>query len=158
MKMRMRMITHCYLDAGVAGLRLGLDADVSPAVLLPIPARVVSGVSVLVGDDGRDGLRRVGLDEEPVQRGRGALRDGGGLVRGVGLVRVSAVDHPALRDVDTGSAAHSSAVPEPEPEPEPARRGESLGYHHLPVGRSCLHTAGGFLRASAAGSPPHTSV
>lgn len=26
-----------YLDAGVAGLSLGLDADVSPAVLLPIP-------------------------------------------------------------------------------------------------------------------------
>lgn len=60
----------------------------------------------LVGDDGGDGLGRIALDEEPVQRGRGALGDGGGLMRGVGFVRVPAVDHPALRDVDAGSAAH----------------------------------------------------
>ncbi len=40
--------------------------------------------------------------------GRRALRDGGGLVRRVGLIGVAAVDHPALRDVDAGSAAHRS--------------------------------------------------
>lgn len=95
-----------YLDAGVAGLRLGLDAVVLPAVSV----RVVARVPVLVGDDGGDGLGRVALDEEPVQRGRGALGDGGGLVGRVGFVRVSAVDHPALRDVDAGSAAHTSAT------------------------------------------------
>lgn len=99
-----------YLDAGVARLRLGLDADVSAAVLLAIPVRVVARVPALVRDDGGDGLGRIGLDEEPVERGRGALGDGGGLVGGVGLVRVSAVDHPALRDMDTGSAAHASAT------------------------------------------------
>lgn len=80
---------HCtalYLDAGVAGLRLGLDADVSTAVLFAIPVRVVARVPALVGDDGGDGLGRIGLDEEPVERGRGALRDGGGLVGGVGFV------------------------------------------------------------------------
>lgn len=98
-----------YLDAGVTGLRLGLDADVRPAVLLTVPARVVARVAALVGDDGGDALGRVGLDEEPVQRGRGALRDGGGLVGRVGFVRVPAVDHAALRDVDAGSAAHASA-------------------------------------------------
>lgn len=75
-----------YLDAGVAGLRLGLDADVPSAVLLAIPARVVARVPTLVGDDGRDGLGRIGLDEEPVERGCVALRDGGGLVGGVGFV------------------------------------------------------------------------
>lgn len=75
-----------YLDAGVAGLRLGLNADVPSAVLLAIPVRVVARVPVLVGDDGGDGLGRIGLDEEPVQRGRGALGDGGGLVGGVGFV------------------------------------------------------------------------
>lgn len=95
-----------YLDASVAGLRLGLDPDLSPVVVPPIPARVVPRVSALVGDDGRDGLGRIGLDEESVERGRGALGDRGGLMGGVGLVRVSAVDHPALRDVDAGSAAH----------------------------------------------------
>lgn len=78
--------TAPYLDAGVAGLRLGLDANVCPAVLLAIPVRVVARVPVLVGDDGGDGLGRIGLDEEPVYRGRGALRDGGGLVGGVGFV------------------------------------------------------------------------
>lgn len=103
-------VLRAYLHAGVAGLRLGLDADVSSAVVLAIPARVVARVPALVGDDGGDGLGRVGLDEEPVQRGRGALGDGGGLVGGVGFVRVSAVDHAALRDVDAGSAAHTSAA------------------------------------------------
>lgn len=113
MVMRMMMMgavctRQPYLDAGVAGLRLGLDADVRPAVLLAVAVRVVARVAVLVRDDGGDGLGRIGLDEEPVQRGRGALRDGGGLVRRVGFVRVPAVDHPALRDVDAGSAAHAS--------------------------------------------------
>lgn len=70
----------------MAGLRLGLDPDVCAAVLLAIPVRVVARVPVLVGDDGRDGLGRIGFDEEPVQRGRGALRNGGGLVGGVGFV------------------------------------------------------------------------
>lgn len=70
----------------MAGLRLGLDADVRPAGLLPIPAGVVARMPALVGDDGGDGLGRIGFDEEPVQRGRGALRDGGGLVGGVGFV------------------------------------------------------------------------
>lgn len=106
---RCLLCVSLYLDAGVAGLRLGLDADVSPAVVPAVPARVVARVPALVGDDGRDALGRVGLDEEPVQRGRGSLGDGGGLVGGVGLVRVSAVDHPALRDVDAGSAAHAGA-------------------------------------------------
>lgn len=72
--MMMMMLCHqtpCftapYLHAGVAGLRLGLDADVSSAVLrLAIPVRVVPRVPVLVGDDGGDGLGRIGLDEEPV--------------------------------------------------------------------------------------------
>lgn len=112
--MRCRSTVPCctvlYLDAGVTRLRLGLDADVSTAVVLPVPVRVVARVAALVGDDGGDGLGRIGLDEEPVERGRGALGDGGGLVGGVGFVRVSAVDHPALRDVDTGSAAHTSAA------------------------------------------------
>lgn len=62
----------------------------------------------LVGDHRGDSLRRIGLDEEAVQGGRRALRDGGGLVRRVGLIGVAAVDHPALRDVDAGSAAHRS--------------------------------------------------
>lgn len=93
----------------MAGLSLGLDADLSPAVLLSAPVGVIPRVAVLVGDDGGDGLRRIRLDEEPVQRGRGALGDSGGLVGGVGFVRVPAVDHPALRDVDAGSAAHASA-------------------------------------------------
>ena len=128
----------------MAGLRLGLDADVSAAVLLALPARVVARVAALVGDDGGDGLGRVGLDEEPVQRGRGALGDGGGLVRRVGFVRVSAVDHPALRDVDTGSAAHASASDAP-PEPDPWESTRTPGYH-LPVDRGRCG-----LRASAAG-------
>lgn len=55
-----------YLDAGVAGLRLGLDADVRPAVLSAIPVRVVTRMPALVGDDGGDGLGRIGFDEEPV--------------------------------------------------------------------------------------------
>jgi len=100
----------------VAGLRLGLDADVRPPNAAALPAvaaargGVVARVSALEGERGGDGLRRVGLDEESVQRGRGALGDGGGLVGGVGLVRVPAVDHAALRDVDAGSAAHASAT------------------------------------------------
>lgn len=107
---------YIYLDAGVAGLRLGLDADVRPPNAAALPAvaaargGVVARVSALEGERGGDGLRRVGLDEESVQRGRGALGDGGGLVGGVGLVRVPAVDHAALRDVDAGSAAHASAT------------------------------------------------
>lgn len=101
--------TTPYLNAGVAGLSLGLDVDVPPAVLLTVPVRVVARVAALVGDDGRDGLGRIRLDEESVQRGRGALGDGGGLVGGVGFVRVPTVDHPALRDVDAGCAAHASA-------------------------------------------------
>lgn len=105
-----------YLDAGVGGLRLGLNADVRPAVVLPLPTiRVVARVSVLVGDNGRYGLSRISLDEEPVQSGRGALGDGSGLVGGVRFIRVSAVNHPALRDVDTGGAAHASLEREPEP-------------------------------------------
>lgn len=55
-----------YLDAGVAGLRLGLDADVRPAVLSPIPVRVVARMPALVGDDGGDGIGRIGFDEEAV--------------------------------------------------------------------------------------------
>lgn len=50
----------------MAGLRLGLQADVRPAVLSAIPVRVGTRVSALVGDDGGDGLGRIGLDEEPV--------------------------------------------------------------------------------------------
>lgn len=61
-----RALLYCYLDAGVAGLRLGLDAALSSAVLLAIPVRVVARVPALVGDDGGDGLGRIGLDEEPV--------------------------------------------------------------------------------------------
>lgn len=82
-----------------------------PAVLPSLPVRVVARVAALVGDDRGDGLGRVRLDEKPVQRGgRRALGDGGGLVGGVGLVRVPAVDHPALRDVDAGSAAHARSL------------------------------------------------
>lgn len=135
-----------YLDAGVAGLRLGLDADVRPAVLLTVPARVVARVAALVGDDGGDALGRVGLDEEPVQRGSGALRDGGGLVGRVGFVRVPAVDHAALRYVDAGSAAHASAQ---LPSANERRR---LGTR-LPVVRAgCCCCGCCSLRASAAGS------
>lgn len=101
-------IHSSYLDAGSAGLSLGLCAHVSAAVLFPLPVRAGPCVPALVRDHGGDGVRRVGLDEEAVQGGRRALRDGGGLVRRVGLVRVAAVDHPALRDVDAGSAAHRS--------------------------------------------------
>lgn len=145
--------TAPYLDAGVAGLRLGLDADVRPACLLAVAARVVARVPVLVGDDGRDGLGRVALDEEPVQRGRGALRDGGGLVRGVGLVRVPAVDHAALGDVDTGSAAHASATRRRIP--DPGYRTPTLGYHRpRPVVRGCLHTGIGCGLGSL--SPPRS--
>lgn len=93
-----------YLDAGVAGLGLGLYA-----VLSALSVRAGPSVSALIRDDGGDRVRRVRLDEEAVQGGRRALRDGGGLMRRVGLVRVSAVDHSALRDVDAGSAAHRSA-------------------------------------------------
>lgn len=128
-----------YLDAGVAGLRLGLDADVRPAVLLAVPARVVARVAALVGDDGGDAFGRVGLDEEPVQRGRGALRNGGGLVRRVGFVRVPAVDHAALRDVDAGSAAHASAQLPPANE---RRR----------LGTAFLSSAQAAAAAAAAGS------
>lgn len=99
-----------YLDAGVAGLGLGLYADVAAAVLPALPLRAGPRVPALVRDHGGDRVRRVGLDEEAVQGGRRALRDGGGLVRRVGLVRVAAVDHSALRDVDAGSAAHRSAL------------------------------------------------
>lgn len=125
-----------YLDAGVAGLRLGLDADVRPAVVLAVPARVVARVAALVGDDGRDALGRVGLDEEPVQRGRGALRDGGGLVRRVGFVRVPAVDHAALRDVDAGSAAHASA------QLPPANERRRLGTAFLSSAQAAAAAAG----------------
>lgn len=59
-------VTRRYLEAGVAGLRLGLEADVRPAVLSAIPVRVVTRMPALVGDDGGDGLGRIGLDEEPV--------------------------------------------------------------------------------------------
>lgn len=104
----MPFIHSSYLDAGAAGLSLGLRAHVSAAVLSTLPLGVRPCVPALVGDHGGDGLRRVGLDEEAVQGGRRALRDGGGLVRRVGLIRVAAVDHPALRDVDAGSAAHRS--------------------------------------------------
>jgi len=83
---------------------------VSAAVLFPLPLRAGPRVPGLVRDHGGDGIRRVGLDEEAVQGGRSTLRDGGRLVRRVGLVRVAAVDHPALRDVDAGSAAHRSPL------------------------------------------------
>ena len=106
---------RAYLDAGAAGLRLGLDADVSAAAALvpAIPVRVVPRVPTLVGNDGGDAVRRVGLDEQPVQRGRGALGDRGGLMRRVGLVRVSTVDDPALRDVDARGAPHTFRQPPP---------------------------------------------
>lgn len=99
-----------YLNAGFAGLGLGLYADVTTAVLFALPVRAGPRVPALVRDYGGNRVRRVGLDEEAVQGGRRALRDGGGLVRRIGLVRVAAVDHPTLRDVDAGSAAHRSAL------------------------------------------------
>lgn len=102
--------TPVYLDTGVTGLCLGLDADESPAVLSPFSVRFVPGLPGLVSDYRGDGVGRVRLDEQPMEGGRGALGYSGGLVRRVGLVRVSAVDHAALGDVDAGSAAHASPL------------------------------------------------
>lgn len=109
-----------YLDAGVAGLGLRLDAAAArrpgPGRGAGVPALLAAGVAggwrlpALVGEDGGDGVGSVCLDEEAVQGGR-ALRDGGGLVGGIGLVRVAAVNQAALRDMDAGGAAHPFPSP-----------------------------------------------
>lgn len=117
-----------YLDACVAGLGLGLRA--AAAVASPAPAgghgggcgapaaaaaQLAAGPADAggAGGPGRaaggNGVGGVGLDEEAVKGGRGALRHAGGLAGRVGLLRVPAVDHAALRDVDAGGAAHPSA-------------------------------------------------
>lgn len=123
-----------YLDTGVAGLGLGLRA--AAAVAPPAPAggrgggcgaRAATAAAAAAAQlgagpadaGGRRGSGRaargnnvggVGLDEEAVQGGGGALRHAGGLAGRVGLVRVPAVDHAALRDVDAGGTAHPSAA------------------------------------------------
>lgn len=153
----------------MAGLRLGLDAVVSAAVFFAVPVRVVTRVTALVRDDRRDGLGRVRLDEEPVQRGRGALGDGGGLVRGVGFVRVPAVDDTALGDVNTGSAAHAStaaaaaaAVADPRSRGQiPGSERQHSGTTFLSSTAACL-TAGGSLLSISCGleslCPPRSPV
>lgn len=122
-----------YLDATLAdlGLRLDATAGVAPAPA-QLPARVGRTVrrrrrrrrlATLVGEHRRDRVSRVSLDEEPVQGGGRSLRDGGGLMRRIGLVRVAAVDHAALRDVDAGGAAHpSAALPPRRPRPDRTSR------------------------------------
>lgn len=137
-----------YLHAGVAGLSLGLGA--AAAVAPPAPAggrgggcgtRAATAAQLGAGpaDAGcaggsrraarGDGVGGVGLDEEAGQGCRRALRHAGGLAGRAGLVRVPAVDHAALRDMDAGGAAHPSAgLPR-----APARaRGRRDPAHPLP--------------------------
>lgn len=66
----------------MAGLRLGLNADVSSDVPLAIPVGVVPRVATLVRDNGGDGVGCISLDEEAVD-GCGALRDSGCLMGGI---------------------------------------------------------------------------
>lgn len=117
-----------HLEAGAAGLGLRLDAAAARRPGLPAAgAGAGRRLPALVGEDGGDGVGRVALDEEAVQCG-GTLRDGGGLVGGIGLVRVPAVNHAALRDVDAGRAAH--------PVPAPLRSPPAAARSHLPPARA----------------------
>lgn len=154
-----------YLDAGVAGLGLGLGA--AAAVAPPAPAggpgggcRACAAAAAQLSPgpanaggaagSGRDGVGGVGLNEKAVQGGRGALRQAGGLAGWVRLIRVPAVDYPALRDVDAGGAAHPSAgIPRAPPAPQAARTQRTRGH---------LQWVGGRLRCrdgSARTARPH---
>lgn len=137
-----------YLDTGVAGLGLGLRAAAAVAPPAPAGGRgrgcracaaaaaqlssapADAGGAAGIGRAARgDGVGGVGLNEEAVQGGRGALRHSGGLAGRVGLIRVPAIDHAALRDVNAGGAAHPSAgIPRTSPAPPAAGTRRTRGH------------------------------